>query len=135
MFAPVMRLIAVEDASNAPAGEAPAYYHAHWTRQHAPLLAELGAVLDHVHAFSAGSPDAIANLVTSCNKCNGRKSAAPATEFEAIPRKFVKGKYGEPAAWDGLSTLFVALAQRRQADLTATERQWLAAIQASSLDH
>jgi hypothetical protein len=99
------------------------------TRQSAPLLDELGAVLDHVDAFSAGRPDAVENLVTSCNKCNGRKNASPAAEFEGLPRKFVKGKYGEPVGWDGLSALFVALARRHRGRLSTSEQQWLAVIE------
>ena len=35
-------------------GERLSYYHAHWTRAGAPLLDELGAVIDHVEGHSAG---------------------------------------------------------------------------------
>lgn len=126
IFSPVMKLVAIEIQRAGLIGGA--HYHAHWTRQHAPLLDELGAVLDHVHAFSVGGVDSVENLVTACNKCNGRKSAASPAAFEALPRKFVKGKYGEPAAWDGLSQLFVALARRFAKDLTMSDKQWLAAL-------
>jgi hypothetical protein len=105
-----------------------AYYHAHWTRQHSPLLDELGAVIDHEEAFSAGGSDDAENLLTACNKCNAHKSATLATAFGALPRKFVKGKYGEPQDWDGLSQLFVVLAARYESELTRSERDWLAAI-------
>ncbi|MGH7906668.1 MAG: HNH endonuclease signature motif containing protein [Candidatus Binataceae bacterium] len=105
------------------------YYHAHWTRDGAPLLDELGAVIDHVHAFSAGGANTGDNLATSCAKCNGRKSAAPMDEWSKRPqRKPIKGKYGEPQYWDGLSSVFVILAQRDLARLTASEKDWLKAL-------
>ena len=69
------------------------------------------------------------NLATACNKCNGRKSAKTRVKWGARPmEKPVKGKYGEPQNWDGLSSLFVMLAQRNQAALTASERDWLRAL-------
>src|SRR5689334_13513254 len=75
IFAPVMRLMQLELRRFDESIEV-AYHHAHWTRQHSPLLDELGAVIDHVDAFSTGGPDNIDNLVTACNKCNAHKSAA-----------------------------------------------------------
>jgi hypothetical protein len=103
-----------------------AYYHAHWTRADAPLLDELGAVIDHVNAFSKGGVDSLANLITSCNRCNGRKSAAPVEIWERRPKPApVKGKYGEPQHWDGLSSLFIVLARRYPEALTTGEREWL----------
>jgi hypothetical protein len=66
--------------------------------------------------------------VTSCNKCNARKNKSLAEDFEHdVPAHHVKGKYGEPTQWDGLSTLFVLLAAGR-GDLTASEKGWLAAL-------
>ena len=104
-------------------------YHAHWTRATAPLLDELGAVLDHVTAQKAGGAASESNLVTSCNKCNAHKSD---TELDAWDqrekRKPIKGKYGEPGAWDGMSGLFVLLAERHKSDVTVGECQWLDAI-------
>ena len=103
-----------------------AYYHAHWTRADSPLLDELGAVIDHTHAFSRGGADSAENLITACNRCNGRKSAAPVEKWEQRPKpKPVKGRYGEPQHWDGLSTLFVMLARRDPQSLTLGEREWL----------
>ena len=40
-------------------------------------------------------------------------------------RKPIKGKYGEPQHWDGLASVFVALAERHRAALTAGEKDWL----------
>jgi hypothetical protein len=40
----------------------------------------------------------------------------------------MKGKDGEPQHWDGLSTLFVMLAQRDPVGLTASEKGWLKAL-------
>lgn len=110
------------------------YYHAHWTRDGSPLLDLLGAVIDHIEAFSAGGPDQIDNLATACNKCNGRKSAATLGQWSGRPMdRPIKGKYGEPQNWDGLSSLFVMLAQRDPAALTAGERDWLRSLMQPSL--
>jgi 5-methylcytosine-specific restriction endonuclease McrA len=112
-----------------------AYHHAHWTREGAPLLDLLGAVIDHIEAFSTGGASDIENLATACNKCNGRKSAAtPAKWGERPMDKPIKGKYGEPQNWDGLSTLFVILAERARDGLTKSERDWLRALGAGMLD-
>jgi 5-methylcytosine-specific restriction endonuclease McrA len=109
-----------------------AYYHAHWTRDGAPLLDELGAVIDHVDAFSTGGLDSEENLITACNKCNGRKSAAPLDRWnKRSMHKPIKGKYGEPRNWDGLASVFVMLAERNPAPLTVGERDWLNAIKSN----
>ena len=109
-----------------------AYYHAHGTRAGAPILDELGAEVDHIAAFSTGGPDSGENLITACNKCNRRKSAAPLDEWSKRPmRKPIKGKYGEPQHWDGLASVFVMLAERHPAKLTAGEREWLKAIKSN----
>lgn len=42
--------------------------------------------------------------------------------------KPVKGKYGEPQHWDGLSGVFLMLAQRDPVGLTASEKGWLKAL-------
>ena len=93
------------------------------------MLDLLGAVIDHIEAFSAGGASDIENLATACNKCNGRKSAATLDNWGARPmEKPVKGKYGEPEHWDGLSSLFVMLAQRDPTILTVSEKEWLRAL-------
>ena len=123
-----MRLLEME-VRNAGYSAPLAYYHAHWTRHGAPLLDELGGVLDHVEAFVAGGPCDPENLVTSCAKCNGRKSAAPLEVWNGRPKSSpIKGKYGEPQNWDGLTVLFVVLAERNTKNLTPVERDWLKAI-------
>jgi 5-methylcytosine-specific restriction endonuclease McrA len=105
-----------------------AYHDRNWSRDGAPLLDHLGAVLDHVEALSTGGAHHESNFATSCNKCNARKNKASVDEFKrAVPSRPVKGKRGEPIHWDGFSTLFVLLAENH-ADLTRTERQWLAAL-------
>jgi HNH endonuclease len=89
----------------------------------------LGAVIDHIQAFSSGGGSEIDNLATACNKCNGRKSAAPMEKWDGRPvDKPIKGKYGEPQDWDGLSMLFVMLAARNPTGLTASEKAWLKAL-------
>lgn len=89
----------------------------------------LGAVIDHVEAFSTGGTDKFENLATACNKCNGRKSDASIEQWgERSTERPVKGKYGEPQNWDGLSALFVMLARQDPTLLTAGERDWLRAL-------
>jgi 5-methylcytosine-specific restriction endonuclease McrA len=128
IFAPAMRLLDREVRKSGFSGPL-AYYHAHATRDGAPLLDELWAVLDHAEAFSTGGSNDEKNLVTACNKCNGRKSNAPLDEYVKRPkRKPIKGTYGEPQHWDGLSALFVALAQSDSVGLTASEKGWLKAL-------
>jgi 5-methylcytosine-specific restriction endonuclease McrA len=125
IFAPVMRLIERE-VRKVGKNEEVSYYHPHWTRDGAPLLDELGAVIDHVEAHSIGGSSMKSNLATACCKCNGRKSAASMKKWGERPqRKPIKGKYGEPQYWDGLSGLFVILAQRDLVGLTASEKSWL----------
>lgn len=75
IFAPAMRLLEREMRKSGRA-EPLAYYHAHGTRDGAPLLDELWAVIDHVEAFSTGGANTGENLATACNKCNGRKNSA-----------------------------------------------------------
>ena len=123
-----MRLIEREVSRTGTDGQL-SYYHPHWTRSHAPLLDDLGAVIDHVEAHSAGGSSDESNLATACCKCNGRKGAAPRGEWAKRPqRRPIKGKYGEPQHWDGLSALFVALARRDPSGLTASEKGWLRAL-------
>jgi hypothetical protein len=38
--------------------------------------------------------------------------------------RHVKGKYGEPENWDGLSALFVILMEQSP-EATSSEREWL----------
>jgi 5-methylcytosine-specific restriction endonuclease McrA len=131
IFAPVMKFLKREIQTSGSADHL-AYYHAHWTRDGAPLLDLLGAVIDHIEAFSVGGTDDIDNLATACNKCNGRKSAATLDRWGArAAEKPVRGKYGEPQHWDGLSALFVMLAQREPAALTTGERDWLRSLDAA----
>ncbi len=128
IFAPVMHLLEREVRKSGFDGPL-AYYHAHGTRDGAPLLDELWAVLDHADPLSAGGPTDEKNLLTACNKCNGRKNNTPRNVYEARPkRKPIKGKYGAPLHWDGLSILFTVLAQRDASELSASERQWLKAL-------
>jgi hypothetical protein len=103
-----------------------AYFNAHATRDGAPLLDELWGVIDHIEAFSTGGANSEENLATACNKCNGRKSSASLKKWGGREmRKPIKGKYGEPQHWDGLSGVFVILAQRDPVGLTASDRTWL----------
>jgi hypothetical protein len=75
IFAPVMKYL--EREIRAIGNSDPlAYYDAHWTRHGAPLLDLLGAVIDHIEAFSTGGTDDIESLAAACSKCNGRKNVA-----------------------------------------------------------
>jgi 5-methylcytosine-specific restriction endonuclease McrA len=133
IFAPAIKYLAEyirQDGFNEPL----AYYDLHWTRRDAPLLDHMGAVIDHVEAHSGGGPSVISNLVTSCNKCNARKSNRPADVFSRrSPLILVNGKYGEPENWDGLSRLFIVLVEKNLSDATKTEREWLRALKSSAL--
>jgi hypothetical protein len=107
-----------------------AYHDPRWRRDRAPLLDHLGAVVDHREAFARGGAHDVSNFVTACNKCNARKNTAPIDAFTSrSPLGPVKGKYGEPTAWDGMSTVFVVLAKNNAADLSDREREWLSALE------
>ena len=41
------------------------------------------------------------------------------------PLRKIKGKYGEPEHWDGLSTLFVILIERSLGTASPSELDWL----------
>jgi 5-methylcytosine-specific restriction endonuclease McrA len=132
IFAPAMRLLERE-MRTAGRTEPLAYYHAHATRDGAPLLDELWAVIDHVEAHSTGGLTSEANLATACNKCNAQKSNAARAKWDKRPKhKPVKGKYGEPQHWDGLSGVFVILAQRDPVGLSASETGWLKVLTAQA---
>ena len=106
-----------------------ALFHNNWTRDAAPLLDELGATVDHVIAHKRDGAHTRENFVTACAKCNVRKNDGElAAWVQRDKRKPVKGKYGEPIAWDGLSGLFVVLALRVPANLTMNDRAWLKAL-------
>jgi 5-methylcytosine-specific restriction endonuclease McrA len=131
IFAPVMRYLA-DLVKREGCDTALPYYHRNWRRRDAPLLDRLGAVIDHVEAHSGGGASVISNLATACNKCNGRKSNAHADDFsKRNPLIPVKGKYGDPLEWDGLSTLFMILIAQHPEAATSTERAWLRALKAS----
>jgi 5-methylcytosine-specific restriction endonuclease McrA len=96
-----------------------AYFHPNWRRDASPLLDELGACVDHVHAYARGGAHDPSNFATACGKCNTRKSAREKAEYlEANPPHRVRGKYGEPTRWDGLSSLFVVLDNSRMEQTT-----------------
>lgn len=128
IFAPAMRHLA-EFAKDEGFDGPLAYYNRNWRRSDAPLLDHMGAVIDHVEAHSAAGPSILSNLVTACNKCNAYKSASTADVFSMrLPLRPVKGKYGEPEHWDGLSTLFLLLLARNPGSATSSERAWLRAL-------
>ncbi len=132
IFGPVLRLLEREVRKGGRT-EPLAYFHAHATRDGAPLLDELWGVIDHVEAFSTGGADSEDNLATACNKCNGRKSSASLVKWGGrVMRKPVKGKYGEPQYWDGLSGVFIVLAERDAFGLSASDKGWLKVLTAES---
>ena len=128
IFAPTLRYLAEfvkQNGLDVPL----AYYNRNWRRRDAPLLDHMGAVIDHVEAHSGGGSSAISNLATACNKCNGRKSDSSAEAFsKRRPRIPVKGKYGDPLDWDGLSNLFMVLVVKGPSAATSAERAWLRAL-------
>jgi len=107
-----------------------AYHHPRWRRDAAPLLDHLGCVIDHEVAYSRGGVHALENFAVACNKCNVYKSAAEKEKYlTEHPLRSVKGKYGEPKSWDGLSSLFVVLARQDVTGLTRGELGWLHALE------
>jgi 5-methylcytosine-specific restriction endonuclease McrA len=97
IFAPAMKYLERYARARGYAGPL-AWSSFAWRRDASPLLDHLGAVIDHVNAFSRGGVHDVSNVVTSCNKCNMRKSAEVVERFEQKhPLRPVRGKYGEPA--------------------------------------
>ncbi len=132
IFAPAMRYLEQFVKRTGFVGSL-AYHDARWRRDRAPLLDHLGAVIDHVEAHVRGGLADEANFVTSCNKCNMRKNSAPAEEFSLkSPRHRVRSKYGEPEHWDGLTALFIVLAEQAPGIASQSERQWLQALKKST---
>jgi 5-methylcytosine-specific restriction endonuclease McrA len=131
IFAPVMRHLA-ELVKEEGFSVTPAYYNRNWRRRDAPLLDHMGAVIDHVEAHSGGGASVISNLATACNKCNARKSSSSAEVFsKRRPLIPVKGKYGDPTEWDGLSSLFMIFAAKNPKSTTSSEHSWLRALKTS----
>lgn len=107
-----------------------AYWNPQWRRDAAPLLDELAASVDHVHAFIKGGAHDISNFATICARCNARKGSRSREEHLEVHEPWVvKGKHGEPTDWDGLASVFVFFARRSSRKLTVTERGWLAALE------
>ena len=130
VFPPAFKLQVESKASELP-DVSVAIWNGLWRRDKAPLLDELAACIDHVHAFADGGAHDISNFTASCARCNARKSDRPAEAWiDANPPWRVKGKYGEPEDWDGLASLFVVLARKTQRPLTTVEKDWLRAIEA-----
>lgn len=111
----------------------PALFHPNWSRDGAPLLDELGATVDHVIAHKRDGAHSAENFVTACAKCNVRKNDRELrTWITRDKRNPVKGKYGEPRTWDGLSSVFVVLAKRYPSMLSVTDREWMTALTTTS---
>jgi hypothetical protein len=102
-----------------------AYYDFRYRRDAAPLLDHLACVIDHVRPHARGGKGDARNLAVACNKCNVRKGSRD----RPTPAKPVRGKYGEPKNWDGLSSLFVVLGRDAPESLTTSEQLWLAELE------
>lgn len=134
IFHPAMRYLA-EFLKQQGFEGAPAYYQTNWHRRDAPLLDLMGAVVDHVKAHSGGGASVISNLVTACNKCNGRKNNLGVEVFtKRHPLIPVKSKYGAPTDWDGLSAIFLVLIAKNSGLGTPTERRWEQALMQPPLE-
>ncbi len=101
------------------------YYHAHWKRQHSPLLDEIGATVDHIKAVKTGVINSHDNYNTSCWKCNLSKNDKPLEGWGKILENL-------PTDWDGLSSLFVELYDPITAD--STDKQWYRLLMKKSED-
>ncbi len=96
-----------------------AYWSSAYRRDASPLLIELGPEIDHIDP-EGGSEDK--NLATACYSCNTRKSNMGAAAFlKKYPPRRVKGQYGEPKDWDGLTTLFIVLFEANRGNATPSE--------------
>jgi HNH endonuclease len=125
IFAPAMKYLQ-EELKRAGYDKLTFWRYA-YSRQFAPLLDELAAVVDHVKPHARDGPCDTENLKTACNKCNTRKSDADYAKWASQnPARKNRGK--EPLTWDGLSSVFVFYATRDGRSLTPTEKEWLAAL-------
>ena len=99
VFAPALKFL--DGLARDRGHEGPlAYHHKQCRRDQPPLLDHLGAVIDHVEAFSTGGAHDETNFVTACNNCNAWKSSSSADAFKrAAPAHAVKGKYGDGHAY------------------------------------
>lgn len=132
IFAPAMKYLE-RLARAAGITEPLAYYNPNWRRDLAPLLDHLGAENDHIKPHSQGGSAEADNFVTSCHKCNLRKSASHAEHFsKKSPRRKIKAKYGEPVHWDGLSTLFMILVERDPKTTNGSDLAWFSALKATA---
>jgi hypothetical protein len=113
-----------------------AYFSLNWRRDASPLLDHLAAVIDHVEAWATGGAHDQTNFVTACNKCNMRKSSAQVQAFrKRHPPRPVKGKYGDPQHWDGLTAVFVLLLRDRLSTAPASDRAWYQALTQDPVGH
>lgn len=129
IFDLALKLLA-EETTAADAGRALAYWNPQWRRDKAPLLDELAASIDHVEAFAKGGAHGVSNFATICARCNARKGTKTREEHLAVNQPWrVKGKYGEPLLWDGLSSAYVMFARRLTRPLTPSEKGWLSALE------
>jgi hypothetical protein len=87
------------------------YYHGNWKREEAPLLDELGAVVDKRNDT---------NPRTACWRCNTRRTSNESARMGS-----------DVSNWDGMSAVFVFLAKQKQHEgrLTAYERELLKALE------
>jgi 5-methylcytosine-specific restriction endonuclease McrA len=127
IFGPAMKYLQ-HDLATSGYGKL-AYWSTAFNRRDSPLLDALAAAIDHVKPFSIGGTNDFENLVTACNKCNTSKNNTDLDKWQRKnPVKPIKGKFGEPENWDGLSNLFLLLAARYPSIRVATETDWLEAL-------
>lgn len=77
------------------------------------------ATIDHKTPEARGGMDTFDNLEACCVSCNSRKGCGGPCERKPV---FQSG------VWDGLSSLFVALAELYPQALSADDRKWLEAL-------
>lgn len=78
------------------------------------------ATVDHIVPEAEGGMDTLENLVACCVTCNSSKGKGPGAE--AMPGATTDG-------WDGLSGLYVTLADGCKDRLSPEDRKWLAGLQ------
>ncbi len=130
IFAPAMKYIEVEIRNSGFPGPL-AYYHTNWKKKSSPLLAELGAEVTSVDPVNCLSKCTDDTEVTACVNCRSGKSSKDFNSCEKLlATNPINGIYGGTDHWDGMSSLFVVLAERYSNQLIDTDRKWLNAIKA-----
>lgn len=87
-------------------------------------LRQLWATVDHEKSLKRGGTDCLANLVTSCVKCNSSRGHAASPP---PPRPRVPG-------WNGYAECFLSLAPKYAGLLSTSDKNWITALRWSGIE-